>query len=72
MDIVTERFWNKVEFQKNGCWVWTGYIKPDIGYGVKYIKHKNLSILIGILLKYILVPFHLDSVFVINVTIGLV
>ena len=26
-----ERFWQKVSVDKNGCWLWTGYVLPD-GY----------------------------------------
>lgn len=29
---VLHRFWSKVEVQPNGCWHWTGTVKPN-GYG---------------------------------------
>lgn len=31
------RFWPKLEWQSNGCWKWTGFLRPD-GYGHIRVK----------------------------------
>ena len=36
-----ERFWNKVEKQTDGCWVWTGWITHN-GYGMTWMNGKNV------------------------------
>ncbi len=39
---VEERFYSKVRIDLNGCWNWTGAIKPN-GYGSFNIKRYNTS-----------------------------
>jgi hypothetical protein len=39
---VSERFWNKVDKQKDGCWYWTG-IKDPGGYGRFFVGGKLIS-----------------------------
>jgi hypothetical protein len=31
---VQDRFWSKVQIQHEGCWIWTGAISGDTGYGI--------------------------------------